>query len=413
MDIKLVEDFFARLKHPEGIERELRIEKIPNKVYCIVGPRKSGKTWFLMMNSKNQLYVDLTDVAFRNISVEDFFKVIEIFTRMFGKVEKIFIDEIQELKNWEYLLISLLNRNYEVYASGSSSKILKKEFSASLRGKNITYLLLPFSFREFLKARKIEIDLYSFEGKGKIQKNLKDFLFIGGYPEVVLNEEKKEFIWKSYFDEIFYRDFVERHKIRNLQLGRFLLEFLFQNFSKEISINKIKKFFKNKMPFSDITLYEYVEKIEETLNVFFVERYSKRVRERMSWPKKFYVADLGITNIFSFSEDIGKRMENTVFLELLRKTNYNPIMQIYYFKNKQNEVDFLIKENLEIKQLIQVTYASSKDEIERREIKSLIKASKLLKCKDLLIITWDYEDEIKEDNKTIKCAPLWKWLLKM
>jgi len=413
MDIKLVEDFFARLKHPEGIERELRIEKIPNKVYCIVGPRKSGKTWFLMMNSKNQLYVDLTDVAFRNISVEDFFKVIEIFTRMFGKVEKIFIDEVQELKNWEYLLISLLNRNYEVYASGSSSKILKKEFSASLRGKNITYLLLPFSFREFLKARKVEIDVHSFEGRGKIEKNLKDFLFIGGYPEVVLNEEKKEFIWKSYFDEIFYRDFVERQKVRNLQLGRFLLEFLFQNFSKEISINKIKKFFKGKIPFSDITLYEYVEKIEETLNVFFVERYSKRVRERMSWPKKFYVADLGITNIFSFSEDIGKRMENTVFLELLRKTNYSPIMQIYYFKNKQNEVDFLIKENLEIKQLIQVTYANSKDEIERREIKSLLKASELLKCKDLLIITWDYEDEIKENNKVIKCVPLWKWLLKM
>jgi predicted AAA+ superfamily ATPase len=88
-------------------------------------------------------------------------------------------------------------------------------------------------------------------------------------------------------------------------------------------------------------------------------------------------------------------------------------MQIYYFKNKQNEVDFLIKENLEIKQLIQVTYASGKDEIERREIKSLIKASDLLKCKDLLIITWDYEDEVKENNKVIKCIPFWKWLLEI
>ncbi|MEO0202976.1 MAG: hypothetical protein ABIL37_04555, partial [candidate division WOR-3 bacterium] len=86
--------------------------------------------------------------------------------------------------------------------------------------------------------------------------------------------------------------------------------------------------------------------------------------------------------------------------------------EIYYFKDyQQNEVDFVIKEGLEIKQLIQVTYASNKDEIEKREIRALNKASELLKCKDLLIITWDYEDEINFENKTIKCIPLWKWLV--
>ena len=104
-------------------------------------------------------------------------------------------------------------------------------------------------------------------------------------------------------------------------------------------------------------------------------------------------------NILSFSEDIGKRMENVVFLEILREINYNPLIQIYYFKNKNSEVDFVIKEEKSVKQLIQVTYASSKDEIERREIKSLIKASELLKCKDLLVITWDYEDETLINNK--------------
>ncbi|MEM4584644.1 MAG: AAA family ATPase, partial [Ignisphaera sp.] len=89
-----------------------------------------------------------------------------------------------------------------------------------------------------------------------------------------------------------------------------------------------------------------------------------------------------------------------------------PLSKIYYFKTSEYEVDFVIKEGLEIKQLVQVTYASNKDEIEKREIKALIKASELLKCKDLLIITWDYEDEIKINSKTIKCIPLWKWLLK-
>ena len=412
MEKKLIEDFFLKLKPIEGVERELKLERIKNKVFCIVGPRKSGKTWFMRIQAANELYVDLQDTAFRDVSSKDFFKIIEIYTSVFGKTpSKIFIDEIQEMKDWEFLLISLMNRGYEVFASGSSSKILKKEFSSLLRGKNITYLLLPFSFREFLKAKRFQDDLRTFEGRGKVQKFLKDFLLVGGYPEVVLNEDKKDFLWKTYFDEIFYRDFVERHKIKNMEFGRLLLEFVFQNFSKEMSMNRMKKFLKGRAPFTDKTLYEYVEKIEDTLNIFFVERFSKKVHERLSWPKKIYVADLGITNILVFSEDVGRRMENAVFLELLRKINYNPLIQIFYFKDRENEVDFVVKEGLKIKQLIQVTYASSKDEIEKREIKSLLKASELLKCKDLLVITWDYEDELTINNKKIVFKPLWKWLL--
>jgi predicted AAA+ superfamily ATPase len=412
MEEKLVEDFFLRLKKVEGIERELKLEKIKNKVYCIVGPRKSGKTWFMRMRATDELYVDLQDTAFKNISSKEFFKVIEIYTRTFGKsVHKIFIDEVQQMKDWEFLLLSLLNRGYEIFATGSSSKILKKEFSSLLRGKNVTQILLPFSFREFLRAKGFQEDLRTFEGRGKVQKFLKDFLLIGGYPEVVLNEDKKDFLWRSYFDEIFYRDFVERQKIKNLEFGRLLLEFIFQNFSKEMSMNKIKKFLEDKTPFTNKTLYEYVGKLEDTLNMFFVERFSQKVHERLSWPKKIYVADLGITNILAFSENVGKRMENAVFLELLRKMNYNPLLQIFYFKINDKEVDFVLKEGLKVKQLVQVTYASAKDEIEKREIKALIKASDLLKCKDLLCITWDYEDEIKAENKKIVFKPLWKWLL--
>ena len=144
---------------------------------------------------------------------------------------------------------------------------------------------------------------------------------------------------------------------------------------------------------------------------FFLDRYSVKVHLRESWPKKIYVVDNGLTKAVRFSQDFGKLMENCVFLELKRKQNKNPLLEFYYLSNSDYEVDFIIKEGLNIKQLIQVTYASNKDEIEKREIKALIKASEILKCKDLLIITWDYEDEIKINSKTIKCIPLWKWLL--
>jgi len=263
-----------------------------------------------------------------------------------------------------------------------------------------------------LKAKGLKEDLRTSEGRGKIQKFLKDFLLIGGYPEVVLNDERKEFLWKSYFEEIFYRDFVERHKIRSIEFGRFLLEFILQNFSREISMNRIKNFLKNKVSFTDKTLYEYVGKLEDTLNIFFAKRFSPRVYERMSWPRKIYVADLGIVNILALSEDIGRRMENLVFLELLRKTNENPMLEIYYFKDaQQREVDFVLKEGVGVKQLIQVTYASSRDEVGRREIKALLKASEKMKCSNLLIITWNYEDELEINRKKIRFSPLWRWLL--
>jgi len=128
--------------------------------------------------------------------------------------------------------------------------------------------------------------------------------------------------------------------------------------------------------------------------------------------KKVYLCDTGLARIMKFSRDFGKRMENVVFLELLRKTNEKPLMEIFYWKDYQGkEVDFVIKEGLKIRQLLQVTYANERDEIKERKIKGLVKASELLKCKDLVCITWDFEGEKEVKGKKIKFVPLWKWLL--
>ena len=105
-------------------------------------------------------------------------------------------------------------------------------------------------------------------------------------------------------------------------------------------------------------------------------------------------------------------MENAVAIELQRRKSLNPLAEIYYWKDhQQNEVDFVIKNNRKIAHLIQVTCANSKDEIKEREIKSLIKASKELKCNKLLIITLNCEGEVKYKGKKIKLLPLWEWFL--
>ena len=107
-------------------------------------------------------------------------------------------------------------------------------------------------------------------------------------------------------------------------------------------------------------------------------------------------------------------MENVVFLELLRKTNERPLLEIYYCKDYQGrEVDFLVKEGVKVVKLIQVTYASGRDEIEKREIRSLLKADELFQKDqpELVVITWDYEAEEEIKGKKIRFVPLWKWLL--
>ena len=403
---RLVEDFFSRKIEFRGVERELKIEET-EKITSIVGPRRAGKTWFLfylISGVENGMYVNFEDIAFRKLETEEFFEVLKIFSEMKQKPEKIFFDEVQALEGWEILVRSLYDRGYRLCITGSSSKLLAREIATQLRGRTLTYILLPFSFREFLRAKKVEPDVRIFEERGALLRHLREFLWYGGFPEVVLSRGRER-ILSQYFDEIFYKDFVERHRIKSLEFGRFLFEFAFQNFSKEVSLRKIKNFFGRNV--SDRTLYEYSEKIQDTMAVFFLERYSKSIYRRKSWPRKIYICDLGVSSILGSGEDTGKRMENAVFLELLRKTNENPRLRFYYWRDlRGREVDFVVMEGARIKQLLQVTYASARDEVEGRELKALFKAGRELNCSNLLVLTWDYEGE--EDG--IKFVPLWKWL---
>ncbi|RLJ08424.1 MAG: hypothetical protein DRP13_02415 [Candidatus Aenigmatarchaeota archaeon] len=408
---KLVEDFFSRERKFEGVERELKVGGT-NKIISIVGPRRSGKTWFfyyLKDKTRNSCCVNFEDIAFRNLEVNEFFEIIKIFSELKYKPFSFFLDEIQVIEDWQILTRSLYDRGYRVFITGSSSKLLGKEIATQLRGRVFNYVLFPFSFREFLKTKKFKPEVHLFEDVGCLLRLLKEYLRFGAFPEVVLGSEKEK-VLKQYADEIFYKDFVERHKIKSMDFGRFLFEFAFQNFSKEVSLRKIKGFFRENV--SDTTLYSYVEKLKDTVSVFFLDRFSKSVYTRLSWPKKIYVCDIGLSDVLGFSPDMGKKMENVIFLELIRKTNEKPLLGFYYWKDYQGkEVDFVVKEGTKVKELIQVTYASGRDEIEKREIRGLLKAGKELKCKNLLVITWDYEDEEAWDGRKIRFVPLWKWLV--
>ncbi|HID19873.1 MAG TPA: ATP-binding protein [Methanophagales archaeon] len=413
-----IEDWY-RKELPVLLPREAEVTRIPGKVICIVGPRRAGKTYYFFQLMKPvkevSLYLDFEDSSLLTVKFDEIMEIAHLFTEITGKEPRyIFLDEIQTLDKWETAVRTLLDRTpYNVFVTGSSSKLLSKEIATQLRGRSLTYILLPFSFKEFLKAKKIELkNILTQIEKAKIKKYLREYLELGGFPEVVLKEEREK-ILKEYFDTIFFKDFVERHELRSLEVARFIFSFVFQNFSSELSVNKIVNFLKSEgKRFGKNTVYSYIEKLQDTQAVFFVNRISKKIYIKESWPRKAYICDTGISTIFRFSEDIGKLMENAVFLELKRMQNERPILEIYYYRDyQQREVDFVLKDGLEIKELIQVTYASDRTEVVKREVDALLKVSSEFKCKNLVIITWDYEDELMVKNKTVMCIPLWKWLI--
>ncbi len=418
-DRELVFEFYERLekKREEIKERDLKITPKKEFAIAIVGPRRAGKTFLLLdmffKNLDKTVYFDFEHAAFADVTHKDVFEIISLVN---SRAEVVMLDEVQVVEDWNRLVRSLIDSGYKTIISGSSSKLMSREIATQLRGRSINYILLPLSFGEFLKFKNFSYERISITRKAEIIRLLEEYLLWGGYPGAVTRKDRDE-ILKSYYTTILYKDFVERFKLKSIDVARFIFEFCFQNFSKEVSIRKIAGFVNSKIGGNvKNVVYDYVDKLPETMSVFFVERYNRSVYSRKSWPKKIYVCDLGLSTVLGFSEDTGKRMENAVFLELLRKTNKNALIEIFYFKDTQgHEVDFVVNDGTHVKELIQVTYASAFDEIDHREIRGLLKAGELLRCKELKVITWDYEDEREISwfgrKGKIKFVPLWKWLL--
>ncbi len=180
--------------------------------------------------------------------------------------------------------------------------------------------------------------------------------------------------------------------------------------SPYFSVHKFSNYLKSLgIKVSKNTIYSYLEYLNDSMILYQLRKFSKSYKEIYQSIPKLYFVDNGFLLIQGI-KDIGRFMEGVVFVELIRR-GFKINRELFYYKKNEHEVDFLIREGVEVKQLIQVTYASGRDEIEKREFKSLVKASDEFGCKDLVIITWDYEDEMNINGKTIKCIPLWKWLL--
>jgi len=419
---KYLLDKKGEIKEMEVKERKIEFPETKNFIISVIGPRRAGKTYSLFdlikkkkLKDEDYLFINFEDDEICEMKREEIRKAIFYHQEIYGREPKyLFFDEIQNFERWESFVYSLFEKKrYFIFITGSSSKLLSEEIATQLRGRSLTILVLPFSFKEFLQVKNLHVKtkiLLSYE-ESRIKNLLRLYLKEGGFPDIVLTSINREEYFRDYINLVVFRDIVERYKIRDISLIKMFVRFAISSFSKEFSIHKIYRTFKStNVKVSKKTLYRYADMLEDAQFCFFLRKFSFSERESLLSIPKVFLNDPGIANYgrtTKFDEEIGKLMENAVFLELKRKK-----LETFYWKDYQgNEVDFVVKEGLKIKQLIQVTYANGKDEINEREIKALLKASKELKCKNLLCITWDFEREEKIDGKKIKFVPLWKWLL--
>lgn len=401
-------------KHENIVPREkfgeaAKTLRFPN-VLAILGIRRCGKSVFsyLLAKGKNFGYINFDDERLLGVKTEDLNEILKSFYKLYGDVELIVLDEVQNTKGWE-LFANRLRRTKKVILTGSNSNLLSGELATHLTGRHANIILFPFSFKEFIKLKKFNENMaYTTQEKAKLLKILEEYIQNGGFPE---SQKFGKKMVSQIYEDILTKDILLRHKIKKIEELRKLAKYLITNSAEEFSYTKIAKILSIKHV---MTISKWTNYLQEAFLVFVLERFDFKLKQQFLAPKKIYCIDPGIINVigFKFSENKGKLIENTIAIELKRRAS-SENQEIYYWKDyQQNEVDFAVKKGKKIEQLIQASYANSKDDIKERETNALIKASKALNCKNLLIITWDFEASQAIKKHKINCIPLWKWLIK-
>lgn len=428
--LKIILSEFQATPLPALFERELTVDlsvvRSPvAKIITIIGPRRAGKTFFLYQIMKKFLaegadirdfvYVNFEDERILPITAAELNLILDAWHELHDRGTRpfLFFDEIQNVTGWENFVRRLVDQGHNILVSGSNSKLLSSDIAVALRGRTLTYALFPFSFREFLESRAIKLEkniLYS-PKRHRVQQLFENYLATGGYPEVVQleNDQTRTRILQDYFHAIFYRDLVERYRIKHFELLRQWLGILMMNIASQVSFRKIENDFKSRgMRISSSTLATYSRYVEDIFFGFFVEMYSESVRQRQINPKKFYLIDQGLHNYLTlaFSANKGRVLENLVYLELKRRSR-----EIYYYRTKTGaEVDFLVRDETGVR-LIQVCYDLANIETANREKKALAQGMKELGLKTGLILTYSEKRDEEDEKGTIFLRPVWEWLL--
>ena len=403
--------------------RDFEVPFGTQKIITLVGVRRSGKT-SILYEAINRLSrtMEKTKILFLNfederleLSVDELDLILQAYLELYPGLDlrtcHFFFDEIQNVEGWERFVRRVYDTvSKNIYITGSNSRMLSSDIATSLRGRTLSFEIFPLSFGEYLRFREIEVDLYSTASLAYIRNAQERFLKSGAFPEIVFVDDRfKNRTLQEYFNVMVYKDLIERYEIKNIVALKFFIKRVLASSTKVISINKIYNELKSSgIKIGKNSLYEYLEYLQSVYLVLVLQRYDRSLINQELGEKKVYSIDVGLNNAveFKFSDDIGKALENMVFLELKRKE-----AEIFYHRDDKSECDFIVKENHRVTRTIQVTYNMHDEETKRREIRGLLSACRAYGLKEATIVTYDDEDEWTQEEIAIRIVPFYKWAL--
>jgi predicted AAA+ superfamily ATPase len=341
-------------------------------VKVLVGQRRVGKSYLLRQiakrlidegtDPKNILYINKEFTGFDFINhYKDLEELLGIYTSHLNPQGKkyLFIDEIQNVEGWEQFVNSYSQDfvdQFEIFVSGSNSKMLSGELATLLSGRYVNFEIFPFSFLEFVGITNGEVS----------KQHYLKYMEGGALPElfVLPNEETKRNYVAAIKDTVLLRDIIQRHSIKDPKLLEDIFVYLVNNASNLVSIANIVNFFKgNKRITSYETVSNYIGYITDTFMAHKVERYNIKGKETISGNAKYYINDLSFRNFLypGFAYGVGYKLENLVFLELKRAG-----FQVYVGTIGDKEVDFVAAKGDRVI-YVQCAYLLADEQTARRE----------------------------------------------
>lgn len=391
------------------IERDIDMEKFlsTSQVVVISGVRRCGKSSLLYL-IKERLGLKENQFCYFNFDDERIGTDVSILNElyalhleMYGIEPVFFFDEIQVIPGWQKFVNRMHEQGRKVFVTGSNAQLLSSEIATSLTGRTKILELFPFSFSEYLSyfERSYNLKGLSTKKKALLKADLNQYLNMGGFP-LVLKEDDMELL-NGWFQDILYRDIVARYNLTSVEALRQIAVFLLTNVGKLFSYSTLQQISGTK---SSKSVKDFLTYFENAFLFYFLKKFDYSVKKQIMNSRKAYVIDNGVANRIgiNFSRNIGRLMENAVFVELMRRKK-----EIYYFKGK-NECDFLIVENLKPVLAIQVTYELTETNL-KRETAGLLEAMKTYEIPRGLLIT--YEDSQNFSIENIEAMTLYDWLL--
>lgn len=409
---------YVKSYHPEKwVKRneEKLFEFDSTLAQVVIGVRRSGKSTLchkvLLEHNVKYGHANFDDDRLAKLQTEDLNTVLSCIYQIYGTdIQYIFLDEIQNVTGWHLFVNRLLRSNLHIVVTGSNAKLLSGELATHLTGRYNEIHLYPFSFYEYCDFHDIDIHGITTKADAERKRAFMDYINDGGFPEMQNLRNKRGYV-QSLMEAIISKDIQQRFKIRNTDALRKIANHLINNVCQEINYDSLSEILK----ITDQTAKKYVDYLRQAFLIQLLSKHSFKSKERIR-NSKAYIVDPGLQNNRENSfapENMGWRLENVVFIELLRRCS-NDFLDIYYYKAspRSKEVDFVVCNQDKAVELIQVAYGIDNDKTYNREMSALVKASTALHCDKLTLIAMTTTRDVVLDDKSIHICSAIEWLLK-